>query len=324
MFKTVIGIGITGWLTCVPLATYAADAAANFPNAPIRLLVGSPPGASTDTYARIIAEPLGKVLGQNVLVENRTGASGIIATNAMLNAAADGYTLQFVYTSYTLSPHLYKDVKFDPIKDVAGISLIVTSPLALVVGSNSPYQTIDDMVTRSQKKSLNFGSAGIGSGGHLTGEMLKLETGLKAVHVPYRGAAPAATALAAGDVDFAFVAQVTANELMAAGKLRPLAVTSTKRSPAMPGTPTVQELGIKDYEFFNWFGVIAPAKTPRAVVDKINAAIAQVLKQPDVQKRLTADGSEVAGNTPAQFDAFLRSDTVKWGKLVEQIGMQKE
>lgn len=324
MFKTVVGMGIAGWLACAPGGVSAADAATNFPNAPIRLLVGSPPGASTDTYARIIAEPLGKLLGQNVLVENRTGASGIIATNAMLNAQADGYTLQFVYTSYTLSPHLYKDVKFDPVKDVAGVSLIVTSPLALVVNSNSPYRTIDDMMKRSQTKSLNFSSAGIGSGGHLTGEMLKLETGLKGVHVPYRGAAPAATALAAGDVDFAFVAQVTANELMAAGKLRPIAVTSPKRSPAMPETPTVQELGIKDYEFFNWFGVIAPAKTPRAVIEKLNKAIAQVLKQHDVQKRLTADGSEVAGNTPAQFDAFLLADTDKWGKLVQQIGMQKE
>jgi tripartite-type tricarboxylate transporter receptor subunit TctC len=308
----------------LPLLIAGTASAADFPTRPLKLLVGSPPGASTDTYARIIAEALGKWLGQSVQIENRTGASGIIATNAMLNSPADGYTLQFIYTSYTLAPHLYKDLKYDALKDVAGVSLVVTSPLALVVNSASSIKGVPDLVAMSKKRSLNFGSAGIGSGGHLTGEMLRLATGMSAQHVPYRGAAPAAAALAAGDIDFAFVAQITAKELTAAGKLRPIAVTSTKRSPAMPDVPTVQELGLKDYEFLNWFGVVAPSKTPREIVEKINRGIVEVLKQPDVRKRLTSDGSDLVGGTAAEFDAFLAADVAKWGKLVNDIGLKKE
>ncbi len=324
MLKKVLGGLLVGLPLCLANGASAADVAADFPNRPIKLLVGSPPGASTDTYARIIAEGLGKVLGQNVLVENRTGASGIIATNSLLSSPADGYTLQFIYTSYSLAPHLYKDLKYDPLKDIAGVSLVVTSPLALVVNSNSPVKSLGDLVEMSKKRSLNFGSAGIGSGGHLTGEMLRLASGMKAVHVPYRGAAPAAAALAAGDVDFAFVSQVTAKELTTAGKLRPIAVTSTKRSPALPDIPTMEELGIKDYEFFNWFGMIASSKTPPAIVEKISRGVAEVLKQADVRKRLTSDGSDVVGDTPAEFDAFLAADIRKWGKLVKEIGLKKD
>ena len=307
----------------LPLCVAGTASASDFPNRPIKLLVGSPPGASTDTYARIIADALGKSLGQSVLIENRTGASGIIATNTMLNSPADGYTLQFIYTSYTLAPHLYKDLKYDSLKDVAGVSLVVTSPLALVVNSSSPIKGIPDLVAMSKKRALNFGSAGIGSGGHLTGEMLKLATSMSAQHVPYRGAAPAAAALAAGDIDFAFVSQVTAKDLTSAGKLRPIAVTSTKRSPAMSDIPTMQELGIKDYEFLNWFGVVAPSKTPREIVEKINRAVVDVLNQTDVRKRLTLDGSELVGSTPAEFDAFLADDIVKSGKLANEIGLKK-
>ena len=197
---------LRSWVLGLPLLLAGTASAADFPTRPLKLLVGSPPGASTDTYARIIAEALGKWLGQSVLIDNRTGASGIIATNTLLNSPADGYTLQFIYTSYTLAPHLYKDLKYDPLKDVAGVSLVVTSPLALVVNSASPIKGVADLVAMSKQRSLNFGSAGIGSGGHLTGEMPRLATGMRAQHVPYRGAAPAAGALAPRDIDFAFFA----------------------------------------------------------------------------------------------------------------------
>lgn len=319
MLKSILSSFALGMTLFVAGTASASD----FPNRPIKLLVGSPPGASTDTYARIIGEALGKSLGQSVMIENRTGASGIIATNTMLNSPADGYTLQFIYTSYSLAPHLYKDLKYDSLRDVAGISLVVTSPLALVVNSSSPIKGIPDLVAMSKKRPLNFGSAGIGSGGHLTGEMLRLATNMSAQHVPYRGAAPAAAALAAGDIDFAFVAQITAKELTSAGKLRPIAVTSTKRSPAMPDIPTMQELGIKDYEFLNWFGVVAPSKTPREIVEKINRALVDLLKQTDVHQRLTSDGSVLVGGTPAEFDAFLADDVLKSGKLANAIGLKK-
>lgn len=301
----------------------ASAVADDYPNKPIKLLVGSPPGASTDTYARIIAEALGKSLGQNVLIDNRTGASGIIATNAMLSAPPDGYTLQLIYTTYTLAPHLFKDLKYDSLKDVSAVSMVVTSPLVLVVKSTSPIKSVADLVAQAKKTPLNFGSAGIGSGGHLTGEMLRLATGIRAQHVPYRGAAPAATALAAGDIDFAFVAQLTAKELTAAGKLRPIAVTSAKRTPAMPDVPTLQELGLKDYEFQNWFGMVTHGKAPRETVEKLNRAIVEVLKQPEVRKRLTSDGSEIVGGTAAEFAAFLSADIAKWGTLAAEIGLKK-
>ena len=293
-------------------------------NQPIRLFVGSVPGASSDTYARIISEPLGKILGQSILIENRSGASGIIATGGMLSSPADGNTLQLIYTPHTLSPYLFKKLSYDPIKDVTGITMIVTSPLVLVVGGNSPIKSYKELIELGKTRPLNYGSAGIGSGGHLSGEMLRIDTGLKLTHVPYRGAAPAATAVAAGDVDFAFVAQITAKELTSANKLRLLGVTSKVRSPALPQVPTMHELGLKDFEFVNWFGLIASAKTPPETIKKIHQAMQDVLKQPDIKARLTADGSDIIGNQPEQFTQFLISDAKRWGPLVGQMGLKGE
>ena len=260
----------------------------SYPAQSIRLYVGSVPGASSDTYARIISEPLGKVLGQSMVIENRSGASGIIATSNMINLPADGFTLQLIYTPHTLSPYLFKKLNYDPIKDIAGISMLLTSPLVLVVGGNSPVKTYQELVELGKTRPLNYGSAGVGSGGHLSGEMLRIQTGMNLTHVPYRGAAPAATAVAAGDVDFAFVAQITAKELTSANKLRLLGVTSKVRSPALPQIPTMQEYGLKDFEFLNWFGLIASAKTPPDIIKKLHRAVIEVLKQPDIKARLTA------------------------------------
>jgi tripartite-type tricarboxylate transporter receptor subunit TctC len=291
---------------------------------PIRLLVGSVPGASSDTYARIISEPLGKILGQTVLIENKSGASGIIATGSMMSSPPDGHTLQLIYTPHTLSPYLFKKLSYDPIKDVTGITMIVTSPLVLVVGGNSPIKSYKELIELGKIRPLNYGSAGIGSGGHLSGEMLRIDTGLKLTHVPYRGAAPAATAVAAGDVDFAFVAQITAKELTSVNKLRILGVTGKVRSPALSQVPTMQELGLKDFEFVNWFGLIAAAKTPPETVKKIHQAMQEVLKQADIKSRLTADGSDIIGNQPEQFTQFLVSDAKRWGPLVSQMGLKGE
>lgn len=310
---------IFGFFSCL---VGAAEPIEKFPSQPLRMLVGSVPGASSDTYARVIAEPLGKILGQNIVIENRSGASGIIATSALIQLPADGYNLQLIYTPHTLSPYLFKKLPYDPIKDVVGVSMVVTSPLVLVVSANSSVKTYQDLLELGKGRQLNYGSAGIGSGGHLSGEMMRIETGMKITHIPYRGASPAATAVAAGDVDFAFVAQITAKELTTASKLRILGVTSKSRSPALPNTPTMQELGLKDFEFLNWFGIIASAKTPPEIIRKIQRGIAEVLKQPEMRTRLTADGSEVIGNTPEQFTQFLIADAKKWGPLVGQMGLK--
>jgi tripartite-type tricarboxylate transporter receptor subunit TctC len=190
------------------------------------------------------------------------------------------------------------------------------------VGQNSKVKTIKDLLDLAKDRPLNFGSAGIGSGGHLSGEMLRLETHIKTSHIPYRGAAPAAAAVVAGDVDFAFVAQITAKELAIANKLRILGVTSKTRSPALPQVPTMQELGLKDFEFLNWFGVVMSAKTPPEIVKTVYQGILEVLKIPSVRARLTDDGSDIIGNSPEQFTAFINSDAVKWSSLAAQMGLK--
>src|SRR5690606_16860245 len=212
MKKTMLGALMLGLTLLQSASAQAPDAAKNFPDRPIHLLVGSPPGASTDTYARIVADALGRALGQNVVVENRTGASGLVATNAMLSAPPDGYTIQLVYTSYALAPSLYKSLNYDPATDIAGLTMVVQSPLTLVASQTSSIKSLEDLVALSRDRSLNYSSAGVGSGGHLTAEMLRLAADMEMVHVPYRGAAPAAAAVAANDVDFALVSQVTAKE----------------------------------------------------------------------------------------------------------------
>ena len=301
------------------ISTFYVQAQTNSSEQAIRLLVGSVPGASSDTYARIIAEPLGKVLGKNVIIENKSGASGIIATNSLIGSPADGNTLQLIYTPHTLSPYLFNKLPYDPIKDVTGVTLLLTSPLVLVVGGNSNVLTYQDLIELSKKRVLNYGSAGVGSGGHLSGEMLRVETKWKLTHVPFRGAAPAASAVVAGDVDFAFIAQITAKELASANKLRILGVTSKSRSPALPDVPTMHELGLKNLEFLNWFGLIASAKTPPKTIQKIHQAVSDVLQQSDIRKRLTADGSDIIGNQPEQFTKFLISDSKRWGTMIPQM-----
>jgi len=293
-----------------------------YPSKPIKMLVGATPGASSDTYARIISDPLGKVLGQSVVIENKTGASGLIAMAGMVQTGTDGYTMQLTYTPHTLSPALFKKLSFDPIKDVTGVTMLVTSPLVLVVGQHSKVKSLKDLLELAKERPLNFGSAGIGSGGHLSGEMLRLDTHIRTSHIPYRGAAPAAAAVVAGDVDFAFVAQITAKELALANKLRILAVTSKSRSPALPQVPTMQELGLKEFEFLNWFGVVMSAKTPPDIVKTVHQGIMDVLKIPSIRSRLTDDGSEIIGNTPEQFNSFISSDAVKWSSLAVQMGLK--
>jgi tripartite-type tricarboxylate transporter receptor subunit TctC len=304
------------------MAQISAQGAEVYPNKPIKMLVGATPGASSDTYARIISDQLGKVLGQAVVIENKTGASGLIAMGGMVQTGSDGYTMQLTYTPHTLSPALFKKLTFDPIKDVTGVTMVVTSPLVLVVGQNSKIKTLKDLLDLAKDRPLNFGSAGIGSGGHLSGEMLRLDTHIQTSHIPYRGAAPAAAAVVAGDVDFAFVAQITAKELATANKLKILAVTSKTRSPSLPQIPTMQELGLRDFEFLNWFGVVMAAKTPPEIIKTVHQGIMEVLKTPSIRARLTEDGSEIIGNTPEQFTAFINSDAAKWSRLAVQMGLK--
>ena len=313
---------VPGLLCCA--SAMASTPEADYPKDALRMLVGSVPGASTDAYARIVGERLGKVLGQNIVIDNRSGASGIIATSALVSAPADGYTLQLIYTPHTLSPTLFKSLNYNPIKDVTGVTMIIKSPLVLAVNAQEGVKSFADLLKLSEQRTMNYGSAGIGSGGHLSAELLRISSGIRLAHIPYRGAAPAAAALLSGDVDFAFIAQITAKELAQAGKLRILAITSKTRSTSMPQSPTMQELGVKDFEFQNWFGVIVAAKTPTAIVKKLNAALLQVLAMPDIRLRLTQDGSEIVANSPEEFTAFLNADALKWKSLAGSMELKGE
>jgi tripartite-type tricarboxylate transporter receptor subunit TctC len=310
------------FLINIDLHVHAESTASNYPKEPIKILVGGVPGASSDTYARIIAEQLGKVLGQNVIVENKTGASGILATNTLVSAPADGYTLELIYTPHTLSPFLFNSLSYNPVKDVTAVMMLIRSPLLLAVNSNSGAKSYDDLLKQAKDHPLNYGSAGVGSGGHLSGELFRKNTTGSFTHIPYRGAAPAAAALVGGELDFAFISQITAKEFAQAGKLRLLATTGKARSTALPSVPTLQELGIKDFEFQNWFGIIAPPKTPAPIIKKLNLALREVLRQPAMIQRLTKDGSEIVANTPEQFAQFLIDDSEKWRQLVGPMGLQ--
>jgi tripartite-type tricarboxylate transporter receptor subunit TctC len=298
-----------------------ASAQAGWPSRPVRLLVPAQPGGSTDTLARIAGQKLGDALGQTFVIDNRSGAGGTVAAETLMRAAPDGYTLGVAYTALTVNAVLQK-VPYDTLRDFTPISLISTSPLVLVVGANSPVRTVKDLVQMAKAKPLSYGSAGIGSGGHVCGELLNLMAGIKAVHVPYKGAGPASADVAAGQIEFQFGAQITTQGLVKAGRLRMVAVTSAKRASTLPEVPTMAESGLPGFEFNNWFGVLGPAGMPAPLVARLNAELVKMMALPDVRERITFDGGEPAAGPPSEFRALLASDLSKWGKIARELRMQ--
>ena len=298
-----------------------ASAQAGWPSRPVRLLVPAQPGGSTDTLARIAGQKLGDALGQTFVIDNRSGAGGTVAAETLMRAAPDGYTLGVAYTALTVNAVLQK-VPYDTLRDFTPISLISTSPLVLVVGANSPVRTVKDLVQMAKAKPLSYGSAGIGSGGHVCGELLNLMAGIKAVHVPYKGAGPASADVAAGQIEFQFGAQITTQGLVKAGRLRMVAVTSAKRASTLPEVPTMAESGLPGFEFNNWFGVLGPAGLPAPLVARLNTELVKMMALPDVRERITFDGGEPAAGPPSEFRALLASDLSKWGKIARELRMQ--
>jgi tripartite-type tricarboxylate transporter receptor subunit TctC len=298
-----------------------ASAQAGWPSRPVRLLVPAQPGGSTDTLARIAGQKLGDALGQTFVIDNRSGAGGTVAAETLMRAAPDGYTLGVAYTALTVNAVLQK-VPYDTLRDFTPISLISISPLVLVVGANSPVRTVKDLVQMAKAKPLSYGSAGIGSGGHVCGELLNLMAGIKAVHVPYKGAGPASADVAAGQIEFQFGAQITTQGLVKAGRLRMVAVTSAKRASTLPEVPTMAESGLPGFEFNNWFGVLGPAGMPAPLVARLNAELVKMMALPDVRERITFDGGEPAAGPPSEFRALLASDLSKWSKIARELRMQ--
>ena len=301
------------------LAVSGAAAAQTYPTKPVRLIVAFAPATTSDIIGRMLAEKLSQQMGQPFVVENRTGAGGTIAADQVAKSAPDGYTLLMSTAALPVSAHVYPDLKYDTAKDFASVTVMTHSPLLLAANLNFPPKNVPELIqyARANPGKVSFGSAGVGTSHHLTGEKLKLDTGIDMVHVPYKGSGPAHVDLMGGQIQLMFDNIVALIPHVKSGKVRALAVSSAKRHPLLPDVPTIQEAGIKDFETVAWFGVVAPAGTPRPVLARLNAEVLKAMQLPDVEKRLLDSGSTIIGNTPEEADKFLRDEVAKWGTVVK-------
>jgi len=308
------------------LATIPVLYAQQYPTKPVRYIVAYAAGGGTDTIARLIARKLAESMGQQVIVDNRPGAGGNIATDIAVNALADGYTILMGNVGpMTVNPHLYK-LTFSPLRDLSPVTQIAASPLLVVVHPSLPVGSLKDLIAfaRREPGKLSYSSAGVGSSNHLAGALFGIEARVNIVHIPYKGAAPALTDLVAGRVQLSFQTLTSASRIVQSGKLKALAVTSAKRSALFPDIPTATESGLDGYEVSAWYGMLVPLNTPRSVIDKINRATVEALKNKEVAERLAQQGAEPVGSTPEAFGKFMRSETEKWAKVVKISGMKAE
>jgi tripartite-type tricarboxylate transporter receptor subunit TctC len=308
------------------IATASSAFAQTYPTRPIRLIVPSSPGGGTDITARIIAPDLGKLLGQQVVVENRAGAGTMIGGDAVAKSPPDGYTLLMGVSTLAINPAIYRKVPYDALRDLAPITQAVALPNVIVGHPALPARNVKELVAlaRSRPGELNFSSAGVGTSPHLSVELFLTMTKTRMVHVPYKGSGPAATDLIAGQVQVMAPNMLTAYPHIKTGRMRAYGVTSLKRAAGAPEIPTVAEAGVPGYEAVQWYGVLAPANTPRAIVTRLHGEIAKVLRQPNVLALLSKDGAEPVGSTPEQFAAFIKAETVKWAKVVSDAGIPPE
>jgi tripartite-type tricarboxylate transporter receptor subunit TctC len=312
-------------LAALVLALAAAGASAQpYPAKPIRVVVPNPAGGFYDLIARTVGQKVGESIGQPMVVENRVGAGGSLGTEFTAKSPPDGYTIMVGGIGpHGIAPSLYAKLPYDPVKDFAPIILVATTPNILVVHPSSPIQSVQDLVAAAGQKpgGVSYASNGNGTSQHLSAEMLATTMGLKLNHVPFKGSAPAVTAMLGGQVDFAFAVAPDALPHVKAGKLRALAVTSAKRAGPLPEVPTMVEGGVPGYEATAWFGYLAPAGTPREIIDRLNAEIAKALESPDVRDRLAPGGlSELPGGTPERFGALVKSEIAKWSRVVKESG----
>ena len=307
----------------ISAALAAQDA---YPNKPIRMIVAVPPGGPADTLARLVSPRLTESLGQTVVIDNRPGANGIIAYETTARAAPDGYTFTAVAAGVVINASLYKSVPYDPIRDFAPITLGITVPNILVVHPAVPVNSVKDLVALAKSKpgTVTFASAGNGTSGHLALELFRMTAGLDVIHVPYKGGGPALADVLAGQVQSLFSIALAATPQIKAGRLRALAITSAKRSPLAPDLPTVAEAGFPGFEVIGWFGWLAPAATPRPIVNRLHAELVRALKLPEVRDRLLSQNTEPVGNTPQEFGAFMKSEHQKWSRVIRAANIRVE
>jgi tripartite-type tricarboxylate transporter receptor subunit TctC len=307
----------------VVLVVAAAGASAQaWPDKPIRMVVGFPPGGAADILGRVASQRLAESLGQQVVVDNRGGAGGLIATEIAARAAPDGYTFLFTSIPHVINPWLYRKVGYDAVRDFDPVIQFVAVPLLLASTNAFPAKSVKELiaVARAKPGTINYASAGAGSSSHLAVELFKQMAGVDLVHVPYKGTGPLITDLIAGQVSVTIASIVPLLPQVRAGKLRGLAVTGRARSGALPELPTIAEAGVPGYDVTNWFGVLAPARTPKAIVTRVNAELNRSLQTPEVKAALSAQGADAAGGTPEAFAAMIRADLPKWEKVVKASG----
>ena len=309
------------WLIVLAWAMAGALYAQDYPNRPIRLITPAAQGGTTDLLARLCGVKLTEIFKQQVIVDNRASASGVIAGELTAKAPPDGYTLLLAYHQHTINAALNPNLPYHPVNDFTPITQLTRAGLLLIVNPASPPKTLQEFVawTKSRSGELNYGSAGLGSGGHLAGELYKHMTGVKAQHIPYKGTGPAIVDLMAGRYDFNFAGLAGAVPQMRAGKVRGLAVTTPQRVPSLPDIPAVAE-AVPGYEVIGWYGVIGPAGMPQPIVTRLHDALVRVLAMPDVRERIVNDGAEPVGNEPQAFRDFMAADLDKWAKLVKESG----
>jgi tripartite-type tricarboxylate transporter receptor subunit TctC len=309
------------------LAISLAAHAQGYPAKPVRMIVAYPPGGGTDIVGRVVAQKLGESLGHSVVVENRGGASGNIGTEFAARAAPDGYTILMGNVApNAINVSLFKSLPFDPVADLVPVSLVASTPNILVVHPSTPARTVKELIALAKAKPgvLNFASAGVGSSSHLAGELFHILAGADIVHVPYKGAGPAMVDVLSGQIQLYFATMPAAMPHVKSGKLAPIAVTSARRSPALPDLPTIAEAGVPGYEASTWYGVLAPAHTAQAVVARLHGEIVRVLADAALRERLADQGFEPVGNSPEEFGAYIKSEIVKWGKVIRDAGIRPE
>jgi tripartite-type tricarboxylate transporter receptor subunit TctC len=307
---------------------FAATAAGaqSYPNKPIRMMVGFAPGGAADILGRITAQALGEAIGEQVVVDNRAGAGGLIATEIAAKANADGYTLLFTSPPHAINAALYRNAKYDPVKDFAAVTQVVWTALVLTVNTASPFKSVKELVAyaKANPGKLSYGSAGSGSSGHLAMELFKSVAGVNILHIPYKGTGPVITDLIAGQIQMTIGSAAPTLPMVKAGKLRALAVTSKTRSAVMPEVPTVAESGVPGYEVTQWFGILVPQGTPPNVIGRIHSAMLQGLQRKDVRDRFLASSAEPVGGTPEALRALVVQEVATWGKLVRALDLRAD
>jgi len=316
-------MNIARLLPCL-LFVAATAQAQTWPVKAVRLVVPFAAGGSTDIIGRTLGQKLNEMWGQPVVVDNRPGGSTVIGTDVVAKSPPDGYTLLVTPAPFTIVPSLIAKLPYDPAKDFEPITLINTTPLVIVVNPSVPAKSIKELIAlaKSRPGALNYGSSGSGGSNHLAGELFNAMTGVKMIHIPYKGNAPALTDLIGGHVDVVFNGLTSAMPFIKSGKLRALAVTSLARTGSLPDMPTLDELGLKGFQAVAWNGLTAPARTPKDIIAKINSDALKVVRSAELVERLKAEGSDPVGNSPAEYSAFLRNEIAKWAKVIKSAGVK--